>query len=167
MHIICKKRHVFLIPDSPSTVTNAIYAMFLRFSMLTKENFAEEYLSPLTAKNFTSFMAYNDAKLCSVIVASEINRRWAVHGVTCNSVHPGNMVSTGLSRHSFLYKAMFSAVRPFTKSLVTSAYSLIPTPLKCLTYSYFVRFWQCSNRRLPPLFGVLPPMNLTVLEVYI
>lgn len=86
--------------------------------MLTKENLTEEYLSPPTAKNFTSFMAYNDAKLCNVIAASEFNRRWAVHGVTCNSVHPGNMVSTGLSRQSFLYKAMFAAVRPFTKSLV-------------------------------------------------
>lgn len=90
--------------------------------MVTKENLAEEYLSPPTAKNFTSFMAHNDAKLCNVILASEINRRWAVHGVTCNSVHPGNMVSTGLSRNSFLYKAMFAAAKPFTKSLVQSTH---------------------------------------------
>ena len=95
-----------------------IMSLGSRFSLMTKDNISKDYLSPPTSKNFTSFMAYNDSKLCNVLMAAEISRRWSIRGVTCNSVHPGNMVSTNISRHWWIYRLLFAFVRPFTKSLV-------------------------------------------------
>jgi WW domain-containing oxidoreductase len=89
-----------------------------RFSLLTANNISEEYLSPLISRNFVAFMAYNDSKLCNAVIASELDRRWSPDGISCNSVHPGNMVSTDISRHWWFYKILFFLVRPFTKSLV-------------------------------------------------
>ena len=60
--------------------------------------------------------AYNDSKLCNVLFAHELARRWPL--VSVFSCHPGNMVSSGLSRHSWMYRLLFAIVRPFTKSLV-------------------------------------------------
>ena len=40
-------------------------------------------------------------------------------GVTVSCLHPGNMVSSSLSRHWWLWRLLFAAVRPFTKSLVS------------------------------------------------
>ncbi|ODN00385.1 WW domain-containing oxidoreductase [Orchesella cincta] len=142
-----------------------------RFSMLTMENLTEEYLSPTTAKKFTSFMAFNDSKLCIVILASEINRRWAVHGITANSVHPGNMVSTGLSRNSYLYKAMFAAVRPFTKSLqqaaATTIWGATAHELNGVGGMYLNNCWLCvpvKKAEDPVLAKVIWNMSIELIE---
>lgn len=96
-----------------------IFLNSCRFSWLTPENLTEEYLSPLTAKHFVPFMAYNDTKLCNTVIANELDRRWSREEISCNSVHPGNMVSTDISRHWWFYKLLFFLVRPYTKSLVS------------------------------------------------
>lgn len=94
--------------------------LIIRMSFLSSKVISENYLSPKTAKNFIAFMAYNDSKLANVLMASELNRRWSLHGITCNSLHPGNMISTSLPRYSWFYRFLFAFVRPFTKSLVSN-----------------------------------------------
>jgi WW domain-containing oxidoreductase len=127
-----------------------------RQSLLTKDNISEDYLSPKTSKEFTAFLAYNDSKLCNVLAAAELNRRWSIHGVTCNSVHPGNMISTNIARHWWLYRLLFAFVRPFTKSLVCSLsqVKLIITTLLVIYCSNFN-----SNKPQPQAFGVLVGWN--------
>ncbi|XP_043213157.1 WW domain-containing oxidoreductase-like isoform X1 [Amphibalanus amphitrite] len=87
-----------------------------RLSRLSAEDFTLEKLSR-PADKYTGIVAYNDSKLCNNLFAAELHRRWRPKGVTVSCVHPGNMVSSSLSRHWWLWRLLFAAVRPFTKSL--------------------------------------------------
>uniref|UniRef100_H2YMX9 Uncharacterized protein n=1 Tax=Ciona savignyi TaxID=51511 RepID=H2YMX9_CIOSA len=42
-------------------------------------------------------------------------------GVTCNTLHPGNMVRTSLPRSSILFQILFVMASPFTKSMKQAA----------------------------------------------
>jgi WW domain-containing oxidoreductase len=116
-----------------------------RYAFLTRDNISKDYLSPLTSKYFTSFMAYNESKLCNVLTAAEVSRRWSIHGVTCNAVHPGNMVGTNIARHWWIYKLLFAFVRPFTKSLqqaaATTIWGATALELKGVTGVYLNNCW--------------------------
>lgn len=87
-----------------------------RFSLIS----SVEDLHPLTlsppAYKYWAMGAYNDSKLCNILFAQELARRWP--SVSVFSCHPGNMVSSGLPRHFWVYRLLFAIVRPFTKSLV-------------------------------------------------
>lgn len=48
-------------------------------------------------------------------------QRWKQRGISVFSLHPGNMVSSDLSRNYWFYRLLFAIVRPFTKSLVSLA----------------------------------------------
>ncbi len=48
-------------------------------------------LSP-PQKEYWSMLAYNRAKLCNILFSNELHRRMSPHGVTCNALHPGNMM---------------------------------------------------------------------------
>lgn len=107
-----------LLTSAPSRVI-VVSSESHRQSFLTKENISPEYLSPPTSSRFVPLMAYNDSKLCNVLFASQLNKRLSRHNVCSNSLHPGNMVSTGISRNWWFYRLLFAAVRPFTKSPVS------------------------------------------------
>lgn len=94
--------------------------MFYRFSSLrTVEDFHQLTLSPPAYKYW--FMgAYNDSKLCNILFAQELAKCWP--SVSVFSCHPGNMVSSSLSRYSWTLRLLFMFVRPFTKSLVRQLY---------------------------------------------
>jgi Dehydrogenases with different specificities (related to short-chain alcohol dehydrogenases) len=64
-------------------------------------------------------MAYNNSKLCNVLFGFELARMWEEQGIIVNILHPGNMVSSNISQHWWLYRLLFAIVRPFTKSLVS------------------------------------------------
>ncbi|CAG2112855.1 unnamed protein product [Medioppia subpectinata] len=118
-----------------------------RFSTMSIETFSQEWVSPSTARNFVSMMAYNDSKLCNVLFSNELNRRLSSHGVVSNACHPGNMISTGISRNWWLMRTLFAVVRPFTKSLGQGC----ATPVFCATAHelddigglYFNNCYQC------------------------
>jgi WW domain-containing oxidoreductase len=79
-------------------------------------------LSNPNPRNFCPTLAYNDSKLCCVMFAFEANRKWsAKDNIKAIAVHPGNMVSSKLCSHWWLYKVLFSIVRPFAKSLQQAA----------------------------------------------
>ncbi|KAK6622983.1 hypothetical protein RUM43_008835 [Polyplax serrata] len=104
-----------------------------RFSSLTKGNVKEEKLNPTTPSGYSDIMAYNHSKLCNVLFATELHKRLSPRGIDVFTVHPGNMVNTGLQKHSCLYRFLFALVRPFTKSLqqaaATSVYAAVATEL--------------------------------------
>lgn len=110
-------------------------------------------LSPPEYK-FWSMGAYNDSKLFNILFAQELARRWPT--VSIFSCHPGNMVSSDLSRYSWMYRMLFAVVRPFTKSLQqaasTSIYCATVPELQGATGVYFNNCFRCepSNAALNP-----------------
>lgn len=90
--------------------------------------------------------AYNDSKLCNILFAQELSRRWPA--VSVFSCHPGNMVSSSLSRYSWVYRILFAIVRPFTKSLQQAASTTIfcatAPELEGATGLYFNNCYRCD-----------------------
>ena len=74
---------------------------------------------PLSKGKYWSIVAYNQSKLCNLLFSMELNRRLKPKGVTCNAVHPGNLIYTSLSKHSWFYWLFFLMARPFAKSSVS------------------------------------------------
>ncbi|KAF2347861.1 Short-chain dehydrogenase/reductase SDR [Trinorchestia longiramus] len=89
-----------------------------RFASMEGIHHAEErLLSPTCKSEFTAILAYNNSKLCNVLAAFEMQRQFGHGGLNSYAVHPGNLVSSRLTRHSWLYSCLFALVRPWTKSL--------------------------------------------------
>jgi len=57
---------------------------------------------PLSKDNFKMMLAYGQAKLCNVLMANELQRRYGGQGLTACSLHPGNLVTTDIARRSGL-----------------------------------------------------------------
>ena len=95
-----------------------------RFSGLTKQTLNLDTLSP-PADKYSDMRAYNHSKLCNILFANALSARLHKEGVTVLSLHPGNMMSSSLSRHWWAYRLLFALVRPFTKSMVPYLFSLM------------------------------------------
>lgn len=93
--------------------------IFFRFSKLSSKTISPTTLSP-NAKKYWDVMAYNNAKLCNVLFAQELARRWQQQGILVFSLHPGNFVATNISKNWWFYRAFFTLLRPFTKSVVSA-----------------------------------------------
>lgn len=99
---------------------------------------------------YSPILAYSASKLCNLLFALEVNRRFGSIGVTCNAIHPGNLLPTHLSRNSSLwYRLLYAFAWPFTKSLVSVCmlvlFACVGTVLKCIPpvltlYGYKVTF---------------------------
>ncbi len=72
---------------------------------------------PLSRSNYSDLVAYGQAKLCNVLMAKELQRRFSASGITAYSLHPGTLVPTAIGRNSILAKVLIQVVRPFTKGL--------------------------------------------------
>ena len=112
---------------------------FCRFSGLTQETVNMETLSP-TRDRYNDMRAYNHSKLCNILFARTLAARLNQQGVTILSLHPGNMMSTSLSRHWWLYRLLFAVVRPFTKSMVSLAtvYPTVKSQCFWLEFSFLI-----------------------------
>merc|ERR1712226_103239 len=86
-----------------------------RFTDLNASTMTEAQLSP-SYDNYRAILAYNQSKMCAMIFGLELHRRLAPRGVVCNIVHPGNVVSTGITRNWWGWKVIFTLVRPFSKN---------------------------------------------------
>ncbi|XP_055631233.1 WW domain-containing oxidoreductase [Toxorhynchites rutilus septentrionalis] len=119
-----------------------------RFSTLPTRDLTEGELSPPPNK-FWSMLAYNNAKLCNVLFAFELAKRWQNRGICVFALHPGNMVSSHLSRNWWWYRFIFAIVRPFTKSLQqaasTTIYCATAHELNGLTGLYFNNCYVCNS----------------------
>lgn len=122
-----------------------------RFSSLPKFGLTADILSPPASK-FTSMTAYNNSKLCNVLFACELARKLQPRGTSVFVLHPGNMVSTDISRNWWFWRFLFMIVRPFTKSLqqaaATSVYCATASELTGLTGIYFNNCYICEPSKL-------------------
>jgi WW domain-containing oxidoreductase len=76
---------------------------------------------PLEARSYKPLVAYGQAKLCNVLFANELSRRWAAEGITANSLHPGSFIGTDIFRSTVAGKAISVLISPFTKSIAQGA----------------------------------------------
>lgn len=81
--------------------------------------------------------AYNNAKLCNILFARELAKRWHHRNISVFCLHPGNMISSNLSRHFWLYRLFFAVVRPFTKSLVSTIFFKFSLIIIMIFNNYF------------------------------
>ena len=94
-----------------------LYLIGCRFSDLTFDSITSSQLSP-SQQQYDWLLSYNRSKLCNILFSNELNRRLVKHRVFSNSCHPGNMISTAITRHWWLWKVIFTMFRPFSKSKV-------------------------------------------------
>ncbi|XP_033114523.1 WW domain-containing oxidoreductase-like [Anneissia japonica] len=104
-----------LITSAPSRVV-MVSSESHRFIELRSKEFNVKTAS-MAQEDYWPILAYGRAKLCNILFANEYNRRYRDQGVTSNSLHPGNMIHTGIQKNWWLYRILFALVRPFTKSL--------------------------------------------------
>ena len=104
---------------------------------------------PLTAAQYSGFVAYGQAKLCNVLFASELQRRYGGEGLTACSLHPGSMIPTNIARSSSLAGFVMKLISPFTKDLNTGA----ATSIVCATHPHLEeisgRYFSDCRPKLP------------------
>ena len=71
---------------------------------------------PMTRDKFSGMGAYGQAKLCNVLMAKSLQKRYGTQGLTACSLHPGTLVTTDIGRSSFVVGLLMKVVSPFTKS---------------------------------------------------
>jgi WW domain-containing oxidoreductase len=86
---------------------------------------------PLNEDNYAFMTAYGQAKLCNVLFANELNRRYSDAGITACSLHPGTMITTGIARNTKLGTIAMKILSPFTKSPAQGA----ATTVYCAAYA--------------------------------
>uniref|UniRef100_UPI00358F9478 WW domain-containing oxidoreductase isoform X2 n=1 Tax=Myxine glutinosa TaxID=7769 RepID=UPI00358F9478 len=137
-----------LVSSAPSRIV-VVSSESHRFVDLTDGGFEVTLnnLSP-SERDYWPMLAYNRSKLCNLLFSKALNDRLARRGVTCNAVHPGNLVSTGLSRHWLCYRLLYALVQPFTKSLqqaaATIVYCACNREIEALGGLYFNNCCQCN-----------------------
>ena len=87
---------------------------------------------PLTAAQYSAFVAYGQAKLCNVLFANELHRRYGAEGLTACSLHPGSAMATNIARSSGLAAFVLKLIGPFTKDLSAGA----ATSIVCATHPH-------------------------------
>ena len=101
-------------------------------------------------RSFISTYAYNQSKLYGLMFIMEASTRWK--HVNCLAVHPGNMVSTNLSRNWWLYRVLYALVRPFAKSLKQAAGTVVfaaaSTELRHSSGMYLNNCFPCNPDEL-------------------
>ena len=103
---------------------------------------------PIKKCDYWPIVAYNQSKLCNLLFAFELNRRLSKYGVFCNAVHPGNLIYSGLTKHSYIYQALYLMCRPFSKSTTqgasTTIYCATSPELEAVGGYYFNNCCGCN-----------------------
>jgi WW domain-containing oxidoreductase len=96
---------------------------------------------PLGEDNFKMMLAYGQAKLCNVLMANELQRRYADQGLAACSLHPGNLVTTDIARRSGIMSILMKVISPITKTpnqgAGTSVYCAVHEPAEEVRGLYF------------------------------
>ena len=91
-------------------------------------------LSPRSPKDFDHLIAYGQSKLCLIMFIAEFRRNYLLScidvvdldwkfpfffvGIYSVACHPGNVINSDLTRHSYFYQFLVFIARPFSKSMV-------------------------------------------------
>jgi WW domain-containing oxidoreductase len=104
---------------------------------------------PLPADRYKSLIAYGQAKLCNVLFANELTRRFSSQGIYANSLHPGSMIGTSIFRDSLAAKLLAAVARPFAKSIAqgaaTTVYCAVAPELERVGGKYFA---DCAEKAM-------------------
>lgn len=96
-------------------------------------------------------VAYGRAKLCNLLFARELDRRYSERGIRGNALHPGTLVASSIGRDSVLARLAVGIARPFTKTLAqaaaTSVWVATAPELADVGGKYFR---NCKERRSSP-----------------
>ncbi|PCH62605.1 MAG: hypothetical protein COC19_02535 [SAR86 cluster bacterium] len=106
---------------------------------------------PLKKTNYSAFTAYGQAKLCNVLFAKELQRRFEDKGLSACSLHPGTLITTDIGRNSFWVSLGMKIISPFTKTANQGA----STSVYCAAYAseteiaghYFSHCQKASSSR--------------------
>lgn len=138
-----------LATSSPSRVV-IVSSESHRFSDISGENISESKLSP-GRSHYQDLRAYNNSKLCNVLFSLHLNKLLSYKGVFSNSLHPGNVLPTRLSRHWWFYRVIFLLARPFVKSsqqgAATSVVCAVSSHLEGVGGLYFNNCCRCEPSR--------------------
>lgn len=93
-----------------------------RFSSLTQPDSLLFSPGPV---GFVAQLQYNASKLCCLLLAPLLNKRFHHLGLTAIAVHPGNNLPTRLYRHSWLHYIVAAVCQPWTKSAAQAAGSVM------------------------------------------
>ena len=97
---------------------------------------------------YDGLRVYGRSKLANVLCANEFARRLRPHGITSNSVHPGN-VQTSIVRDSAFLRIGIRLARPFIRTAEegarTSVYVASHPALERISGAYF-----SNERQVPP-----------------
>lgn len=95
---------------------------------------------PMTRGQFKGMTAYGQAKLCNVLMAKSLQRRYGGNGLTACALHPGTLITTDIGRGSRLVGALMMLVSPFTKNpaqgAATTVYATVHEPASDLAGQY-------------------------------
>jgi len=96
---------------------------------------------PLQPNQYQPLIAYGQAKLCNVLFANELTRRFQQDGISANSLHPGTLIGTSIFRNSIAAKLLGAVARPFTKSIdqgaATTVYCAVDPRLNGIGGRYY------------------------------
>jgi WW domain-containing oxidoreductase len=96
---------------------------------------------PLNRDNFKFMTAYGQAKLCNVLFANELQRRYGPQNLNACSLHPGTLITTEIGRGSVLMSILMKLVSPLTKTpnqgASTSVFCATHEPAEDLQSRYF------------------------------
>eukprot|EP00092_Neocalanus_flemingeri_P035941 GFUD01039134.1.p1 GENE.GFUD01039134.1~~GFUD01039134.1.p1 ORF type:complete len:412 (+),score=136.84 GFUD01039134.1:62-1297(+) len=111
--------------SSPSPRVVTLTSESHRFSLTTLTNLPSPLQFSPMASQFTPVLQHNDSKLFCLLFSQALHHKFHHLGLCSLAVHPGNLVSTNLYRHSLLYRLIATLCRPFTKSPAQAAGSVI------------------------------------------
>ncbi|CAG9784337.1 unnamed protein product [Diatraea saccharalis] len=98
-------------------------------------------LLSLPKDQYTSIRAYNVSKLCSILAMHYLGYRWLNTNKQVFCAHPGSFVKTKLCRNWWVYEFLYTAMKPFSKSIAQAAstplYCAISSEVKGLSAVYF------------------------------
>lgn len=126
-----------------------------RATSVSRETFDEAHLNqtnPRLYRGSAGLPQYGDSKLCNVLTARFLDRHFANRGLRAFSVHPGNMVFTGIQRQWWLSQLVFVLARPFTKTVeqgaATSVLAAFDPTIEQYGGSYFNNCTPCETSEL-------------------
>lgn len=97
---------------------------------------------PVAKAHYSELVAYGHAKLSIVLFARALDSRWRASGVRANSVHPGDLISTGIDQDSWVLRLTMALARPFARTAssaaCTSAWLAVAPEAADLGGAYFV-----------------------------
>jgi WW domain-containing oxidoreductase len=103
---------------------------------------------PLPKEKYGGLTAYGQAKLCNVLMAKSLQRKYGARGMTACSLHPGTLVTTDIGRNSAVVGALIKLVSPFTKTPAqgasTTMVGLVHEPASEIAGEYLM---QCRPAR--------------------